>query len=288
MSLSPKSSPRIAVVTPNLNLGHYLEDTIQSVLANLADGDEYYIVDGGSSDDSCAILERYNSKITKWISEPDHGYADAVGKGLGWASADVLCWINSGDILLRGALSTVRALFFERADDLLFGDDYVIDQRGNVIFRSCGRVACLRKMMLYGSWTPLQDACFWRREAYEEIGGMDRTLRFSGDYDLFLRLSRNARVSYVPYVFSAFRRHPGQISIAATKEYQREKDACRQREIGECDAGLLRRPYYWAAVRVRARILDPVWRMRAIAAVGKSALELDCCYANGDSVDACN
>ncbi len=172
----------------------------------------------------------------------------------------------------------MRALFCEKADDLLFGDDYVIDGAGNVMSRSCGRVACLRRMMLYGSWTPLQDACFWRREAYEKIGGMDRTLRYSGDYDLFLRLTRNARVSYVPYVFSAFRRHPGQISIAKTKQYQGEKEKCRQREISEIGmrtAALLSRPYYWAAVRVRARILDPVWRMRAREAVGRSALELD-------------
>jgi len=270
---------RIAVVTPNLNLGHYLEDTIQSVLANLAGGDEYYIVDGGSSDESREIIERYSSRITKWVSETDRGYADAVGKGFSWASADVLCWINSGDILLKGALSRVRALFCERADDLLFGDDYLIDPRGNVISWSCGRVASLRKMMLYGGWTPLQDACFWRREAYEKIGGMDRTLRYSGDYDLFLRLTRNARVSYVPYVFSAFRRHPGQMSIASTKHYQYEKDQCRRREIGEIgtpEARLLRRPYYWTAVRVRARILDPVWRMRAREAVGKNAMELDC------------
>ena len=85
---------RISVVTPSFNMAPYLERTIRSVLANLGPNDEYFVIDGASTDGSLDILRRYDGSLTGWVSEPDSGYADAIGKGFSRATGDILCWIN--------------------------------------------------------------------------------------------------------------------------------------------------------------------------------------------------
>ena len=152
-----------SVVTPNFNMARFLPETIESVLVNLRPGDEYFVVDGGSTDASVEILRRYESRLTGWISETDRGYADALRKGFSRARGDLLCWVNCGDLLLPGALDAAAAALDESKADLVFGDDYSIDEEGWVIQRSYGGVKSLRNIMLFGGWTPLQDACYWRR-----------------------------------------------------------------------------------------------------------------------------
>ena len=108
LGVTSQHTMRISVVTPSFNMATYLEETIASVLGNLRPGDEYFIIDGGSTDGSLDIIRKYEDRITAWISEPDHGYADAIGKGFDRARNDVLCWINAGDLYLRGAFDAAR------------------------------------------------------------------------------------------------------------------------------------------------------------------------------------
>src|SRR5882757_6884322 len=195
---------RISVVTPSFNMAPYLEDTIASVIGNLRPGDEYFVIDGGSTDGSADIIRRHERDFTAWVSETDTGYADALAKGFDRATGDILCWINAGDLYLAGALDAARRLLTGDLD-MIFGDDFYIDENNEVLFYSRGWVPNLRIATLYGGWTPLQDACFWRRGLYESIGGIDRSLQFAADYDLFLRMALAGRTGYVPLTFSAFR-----------------------------------------------------------------------------------
>ena len=222
---------RLSVVTPSYNMARHLEDTITSVIANLRAGDEYFIIDGGSTDDSVDIIKRYEDKITGWISEPDASYADALAKEFRRASGEVLCWIAAGDLYLAGAFDAADR-FLTGDADLIFGDDFYIDEDNRVISFSRGWVPDLRTATLYGGWTPLQDACFWRRGLYEAVGGIDPTLRYAADYDLFLRMSLAGRARYVPYTFSAFRRHHGQKSVSGSAAYDQERWKVRSRALG--------------------------------------------------------
>ena len=257
---------RISIVTPNFNMSAFLGETIRSVMANLTPADEYFVVDGGSTDASVDIIRRHENDLTGWISEPDRGYADALAKGFARATGDVLCWINSGDILLSGAFDMVRNIFAKGKVDLIFGDDFYIDEAGRIIRFSRGYVGDISSAMLYGGWTPLQDACFWTRDLYERVGGIDRDLRFAADYDLFLRMVRGSRTRHVPLAFSAFRRHGGQKSIADQTPYAQEREQVRLREvraIGEAPlAGALKRMIHLNANRVRSR-LAPRLRCRS-------------------------
>ncbi len=249
---------RFSVVTVNLNTGPFLAETMESVLANLRQEDEYLVIDGGSTDGSVEIIRRYESQLAGWVSEPDSGYADALGKGFARSKGHLLAWINSGDLLLEGALARAEAALEETGSDMVFGDDFYVDEEGSVIFRSRARVHSLRAMMLYGGWTPLQDACFWRRSLYDRVGGLDPRFRVAADYDLFLRFSMSGVCTYVPAPFSAFRRHAGQKSLREAALYATEREVSRRAFLGRGLSRSIRerglRVFYGAVVRLRARV----------------------------------
>src|SRR6516164_7324722 len=170
---------RVSVVTPSFNMATYLDATIKSVIRNLGPGDEYFVIDGGSTDGSVDIIRRHEARITGWVCEPDAGYADAIAKGFERATGDILCWLNCSDVYLSGALEKARALMARDDAELIFGDDFYINEAGNVLGFSKGWVRNLRDATLYGGWTPLQEACFWRRDLYRRVGGINRSLRFA-------------------------------------------------------------------------------------------------------------
>ncbi|MCX7309068.1 MAG: glycosyltransferase family 2 protein [Afipia sp.] len=268
---------RISVVTPSFNMAPYLEDTIASVISNLRDGDEYFIVDGGSTDGSVDIIKRYDKHISGWISEPDCGYADALAKGFARATGDILCWINASDLYLSGAFDAAQRLLTSDLD-MIFGSDLYIDANSRVLFYNHGWVPDLRSAMLYGGWTPLQDACFWRRSLYENAGGIDSQLKFAADYDLFLRMARAGRTRYVPVAFSAFRQHAGQKSISGSTAYEDERRLVRTREIHASTTSPSMKAIYRGINRVamsaRSRLAPLVWRRPDL--VGRDITTIPC------------
>jgi len=247
------------------------------VLMNLRPGDEYYIVVGGSTDGSLDIIRKYEGRISGWLSEPDRGYADALHKGFARTSAPLMCWINSVDLLLRGSLDLRRESFAHTDADMLFGDDYYIDEQGFVIQQTNGEVGYLDRMMLFGGWTPLQDACSWRRALYDELGGIDATLQYAADYDLFLRMSLHGESRYMSAVLSAFRRHASQKSVADVGSYEVEREMCRKRQL--VSASPVSRFVYLWLTRLRSRISSR--NKRHSLAVGKRVSD---CYAGYGNV----
>lgn len=253
----------ISVVTPNFNMGKYLPETIESVLASLGPSDEYFVIDGGSRDESRRVIESYADRLTGWISEPDESYADAIGKGFARATGDVLCWINCGDLYLAGALDLARREM-SCGDGMIFGNDFYIDDQSRVIRYSHGHVANLQASMLFGGWSPLQDACFWRRDLYEQLGGLDPKVKYAADYDLFLRISLETSARFSPYTYSAFRQHSGQKSASGAAAYSSEKECIRRRELRKRQvshlSGAGQRLAHRARMSLRARTAHRIYR----------------------------
>ncbi|MCL5289518.1 MAG: glycosyltransferase [Firmicutes bacterium] len=251
-------SGSFSVVTPNFNMAGYLAETIESVLENLEPLDDYFIIDGGSTDGSVEIIRSYEKYLSGWISEPDRGYADALSKGFARSRGEFQCWINSGDLLLKGTLKEARKRLKDTGADMIFGDDLYIDEQGFVISHSTGNVKSLREMMLYGGWTPLQDACYWRKSLYDLVGGLNTEMKYAADYELFLKMSCFGRCLYVPAIFSAFRRHSEQKSLTGSSLYKTERNSSRLKLMKETGVSLAARLFwntvYFGAVHWRSRV----------------------------------
>jgi glycosyltransferase involved in cell wall biosynthesis len=185
--------PRITIVTPSFNQGKYLEQTLRSVLLQGYPNLEYVVLDGGSSDNSVEILERYAPHLAYWHSERDAGQADAVASGFERATGEIHGYLNSDDMLLPGALRHVARMFrrFPKTG-VVYGNRLVIDEEGAVIGRHIWPYFLTRHHWARGQ-PVAQESTFWRESVYRSVGGIDRTKFFVLDYDLFYRMWTAAR-----------------------------------------------------------------------------------------------
>jgi glycosyltransferase involved in cell wall biosynthesis len=199
--------PRISIVTPSYNQGAFLERTIRSVLDQGYPNVEYFVMDGGSTDDSLAIIERYADRIDYWVSQRDNGQSAAINAGWRRATGDILCWLNSDDYYLPGTLQFVGEFFAANPEvALLYGTCECVDAEGRRI-GYLGTSMNRRTLLLSRQIIP-QPSAFFGRHAVEEVGIVDEELRYSFDYDFLLRLTAKAnQVEYTPRPLAAFTIH---------------------------------------------------------------------------------
>lgn len=210
---------KISIVTPSFNQAALLERTIVSVLESAAGCGaelEYIIVDGGSTDGSKEIIERYSDKLAWWCSEPDGGQYAAINKGFSKATGDVLAWLNSSDVYLPWTLSTVREIFqqFPEMQWTTSLRKLCIQEDGS--FEGMQKMAGFAGRLFYlgkhggpdNSDFIQQESCFWRRELWESIGGKipDRC-RFAADFHLWAEFFRKAPVYGLDAPLAGFRFH---------------------------------------------------------------------------------
>lgn len=189
--------PRISIVTPSLNQGNFIDATIQSVLSQEYPNLEYIIVDGGSTDGTLSILEKYTGQL-RWISEKDEGQTDAINKGMRLATGDILAYLNADDILLPGSLWEVGRIFEKHPGvHWLTGRCKIVDEHGKDMRAA---ISLYKNLLLYSSSYRLllvtnyisQPSTFWRMELQGRCGLFDPTLNFVMDYDYWLRLWKEA------------------------------------------------------------------------------------------------
>lgn len=200
--------PRISIITPSYNQAQYLEDAIQSVLKQNYPNFEHIVIDGGSTDGTVEILEKYPH--LKWVSEKDGGQSDALNKGLRMATGDIIGIINSDDYYSRNTFrSLVKAVNVHRDAKVFIGDCRFIYEGGNRSFVVSNRKLSFEDIIRYwDTWVPpTQPSIFFRRELLDEFGAFDCSLDKAMDYDLWLRFARNHDFYYIPRTLAVYRFH---------------------------------------------------------------------------------
>jgi len=190
------SLPKITVVTPSLNQGQFLEDTILSVLGQQYPNLEYIILDGGSTDESVGIIRKHQHNLAYWISEKDRGQAAAINQGFARASGDILCWLNSDDMYLPGTLLHIAARLDPEKSEILFGNCLHFLQNSSITYGSDVRNSHAQSNLRLTDYM-IQPSTFWTRKAWQQIGTLDESLDFGFDWEWFLR-GRKLGAAFLP------------------------------------------------------------------------------------------
>ena len=199
----------VSVVMPTLNQGAFIEQAIQSVLRQAGERCELIVRDAVSTDETPAILSRYGDRI-RWVREPDGGQADAINRGFADATGGILCWLNSDDGYLPGALQRVREAFAQDAGlAFVYGDALEIDAAGRILTPNLYTEECDRDRYLNSHNFICQPTFFFRRTALARVGPL-RELRWVLDYEWFGRFfALGLRGRRLPFFLAANRVHPG-------------------------------------------------------------------------------
>lgn len=199
--------PVISIVTPSFQQGPYLERTLRSVLDQRYPALDYQVMDGGSTDESLAILERYRSRLSRVESGPDGGQSAAIAKGFANAQGEIFAYLNSDDVLLPGTLNFVAAYFKAHPEvDLVYGHRAYIDAEDRVL-RHWVLPPHLDYIQRRWDYIP-QETCFWRRRLAEKAGPFDPGFHFALDYDFLVRCMAVGRLRRADRFLGAIRLHP--------------------------------------------------------------------------------
>jgi Glycosyl transferase family 2 len=254
----------VSIVTPSYNQGMFIRETIESVLRQ--EGDfllDYIIVDGASTDNSVDIIRSYGSLIDegnwpvrcrgiryRWVSEEDKGQSDAIIKGFGMAEGEILSWLNSDDTLLPGALSRVVERFLEDSSTgIIYGKVRYVDREGHAVGEvdtgptDHARLAVLNEIC--------QPGAFFRRSEYDAAGGLDPSLHYVMDNDLWIRMTIRCEPIFLPEFLASYRLH-GESKTAAKRHavaFQRETIGILLRHYARAP---LNRVYACCNARVRS------------------------------------
>ncbi|MDR3400928.1 MAG: glycosyltransferase family 2 protein [Chthoniobacter sp.] len=264
-----KAALPISIVTPSFNQGHFLEETVVSVLDQNYPDLEYVVIDGGSTDNSPEVLRRYKDRLAHWCSEPDGGQYHAINKGFAQTKGEVMGWLNSDDKHTPWALSIVGEIFetFPEVEWLTTQYPLRWDKWGRAVRCSrrdgFSRAACLAGENLpTGAWYApgwlQQESTFWRRSLWERAGGkIDTQWKIAADFELWLRFFQHAELYAVDTPLAGFRQHGDQKTNQLKNEYQREATQIL-REGGGVTPGYFRSSLRSAAARHCPDFLRPL------------------------------
>jgi glycosyltransferase involved in cell wall biosynthesis len=199
------SLPKVSVVMPSFNQAQFIEETIRSVLLQNYPNLQFIIIDGGSTDGSVEVIRQYAPWISYWKSERDRGQSHAINKGIKRCTGQVVHWINSDDLLLPSALSTVAESFVNVPERrLVTGQARLIDGQS----RAIGHLNSS-----FSSWSDFvtrrcniaQVATFFDRGLFDELGVIDERIEYCMDSDILLRFTREYAPLILPSYLAAFR-----------------------------------------------------------------------------------
>lgn len=238
--------PLISIVTPSFQQAPYLDWTIRSVIGQRYENLEYIVIDGGSTDGTVDVLQRWSHHLAFWCSERDRGQGHAINRGLARANGEVVGWLNSDDMLLPGALSRVAREFGDPDVQAICGWGVMMSEAGLItrrwVFPTLTQDAILRNAPIF------QPAVFWRRSVTERIGPIDESLSFCMDREYWLRMVQSGILPRtVKSCLAAYRKHDATKTSRLSEVGRREFEVLQQK-VGRPAV----QPLLW---QIRSRVL---------------------------------
>lgn len=204
------SSKLLTIVIPSYNQGEFIEQTLQSVLAQKSEDVEVLVIDAGSTDNSVEVIKAYEAQLDYWLSEPDRGQSHAFNKGFQRASGHYLTWVNSDDLLLEGAIDAFRDFVKgKQMPEWVAANSMWVDVEGRII--SCTVNAGWSEYARQsGALTVSGPASFFSKSLLERVGWLREDYHYSMDTELWYRFAANGvRYETMEHFVWALRLHPG-------------------------------------------------------------------------------
>ena len=193
---------KISVVTVCWNAAATIEDTIRSVADQTYPDVEHIVIDGASTDSTTGIIRKFESNITKWVSEPDQGIYDAMNKGIALASGDVVGFLNADDIYAHPEiLAKVAQVLRDESIQAVYGDVVFVRDDLQTVVRYYRSHRFTAGKLAWG-WMPPHPSIFLRKHMFEKYGLFKTDYRIAADYELVTRLfaKHGVRCRYLPGV----------------------------------------------------------------------------------------
>ncbi len=183
------TQPKVSIITPSYNQGQFIEDTIQSVLRQTYKNIEYILVDGGSTDDTMEVVNRYRDRIDFVIHERDNGQSDAINKGFLAATGELMGWINSDDILYPDCVEKIVNLYRQHPEGAVYYGEVLhqINETGTVIATRPVPIPN-RQSLLMHNYELAQQGSFYPAHLVRKVGYLNEEIHYCMDLDLWLKL----------------------------------------------------------------------------------------------------
>jgi len=217
-----KRYPLVSIVTPSLNQAGFIRETVESILSQDYPNLEYWVIDGGSKDETVEILKSCGDRI-HWISEKDYGQSQAVNKGWRQSKGEILGWVNADDLLMPSAVShAVNTLSSNGSLGAVYGKTNYIDETGGFIQEYPVRPFDYEILVTDTENFIPQPSVFVHRDILAKAGFLKETFHYVMDYDLWLRIGLTAPMKYIPLEMAALRLHSQSKTISAMPKFANE------------------------------------------------------------------
>jgi glycosyltransferase involved in cell wall biosynthesis len=267
---------KISLITPTFNQAEFLPQTLESIRHQQDPSFEHVVIDAMSSDATPQILDSWAAETSaRVVREPDTGQSNAINKGARLADGEIIGWLNSDDILCRGALAAIRDGFLNNPEAVVvYGLGSRMNRAGEFV-----RTVPYREFSrsdLRTAFRVVQPAMFFRRDIFLKIGGLDEALRYAMDWELLIRLADEGQVVSLPTEIARIRYYEETITATGGWKRMREIAEIGRKYNGRWDpnyvsysvrtavAKLPGRFFKWAA----DQFLWRAWRQRPVMVQG--------------------